>query len=418
MMPRFIVHKTSVLPGFPLTFIPSTPRMQKRQDPAIEIIKAKADDAFNKNDFIVALALYSFISNIDPCNGIYHLNRSLANLRLQRWSNAAADATKALELCGTTVHKAKAYFRRCQARRELYDILGAKEDLDAFLSNGGSAKTAQIEAEKLEAIPLSADETSIRDDIADVADLLSNTLKLAASEADTVYEIRPSSGKALGAFATKLLRRGDLILAETPIVPVDDPTPQNIVTSFKQLSPRNLSRCLLLHNVHPQTGIFEGIFSTNAFSQSGIVFEASRFNHSCSPNARYAYHEPSKRERIIALTDIAEGEEIYVSYLQSRNVYGSSRSERRQTLSTRYQFCCTCSACDDANYKKSDRRRQEIGMIWKSLPMMSDGRKILTSVVRAITLMREDGYLADADDFAVDAAAICAGHSDWESCEY
>ncbi|KAE9405407.1 hypothetical protein BT96DRAFT_338595 [Gymnopus androsaceus JB14] len=56
------------------------------KDPAIDIIKAKADEAFNKNDFIVALSLYSYISDVDPNNGIYHLNRSLANLRLRRSS--------------------------------------------------------------------------------------------------------------------------------------------------------------------------------------------------------------------------------------------------------------------------------------------------------------------------------------------
>ncbi|KAJ3793576.1 hypothetical protein GGU11DRAFT_394491 [Lentinula aff. detonsa] len=391
--------------------------MPNRFDPAIEIIKAKADEAFNKNDFVVALFLHTFLSNNDPGNGSYHLGRSVTNLRLQRWSDAAKDATKALELCEAKVHKAKAHFRRCQARRELYDISGANEDLEAFLFNGGAPKTASVEAQKLKATPRSANET-VLEDITDVANLFSNTPDSADNNPDAVYEIRSSSGKGLGAFAVKRLQRGDLILTETPMVPVDDTTPYNVVTGFKQLSPKNLARCLLLHNAHPEIGLFEGIYNTNAFAQAGVVLDASRFNHSCSPNARYTYHEPSKQERIIALTDIAEGEQIYVSYLQGRNVYASPRSKRRQTLSSRYGFCCQCTACDDANFEESDRRRQEIGMIWESLPMMIDGRKMLMSVVRAITLMREDGYLGDADDFAVDAAAVCAGYSDWESCEY
>ncbi|KAE9405406.1 SET domain-containing protein [Gymnopus androsaceus JB14] len=256
------------------------------------------------------------------------------------------------------------------------------------------------------------------DDTADLATLLSETLDLGINEPGAVYEIRSSGDKGLGAFALKPLRRGERILVETPLVSVDDLLPKNVFMGFQQLSPRDLSRCLLLRNVHPKDGIFLGIYNTNAFPQSGVVFNASRFNHSCSPNARYTYHEPLKQERISALTDIAEGEEIFVSYLQSRNVYGSPHAIRRQTLLSKYRFCCECVACDDLNYQQSDQRRQEIGKIWDTLPRLTDGRTALISVVKAITLMREDGYLGDADDFATDAAALCAGHSDWESCEY
>ena len=32
--------------------------------------------------------------------------------------------------------------------------------------------------------------------------------------------------------------------------------------------------------------------------------------------------------------------------------------------------------------------------------------------------MQEDGYYADADDFAVDAAGICQVYADWESAKY
>jgi len=42
----------------------------------------------------------------------------------------------------------------------------------------------------------------------------------------------------------------------------------------------------------------------------------------------------------------------------------------------------------------------------------------LRAIVRALHLLKEEGYAADADDFTNDAAAICAGHSDWESVQY
>ncbi|KAF9068401.1 hypothetical protein BDP27DRAFT_1421935 [Rhodocollybia butyracea] len=355
------------------------------QDPAVPIIKEKADDAFNKNDFIVALSLYSYLSDIYPQNGIYHLNQSLTFLRLQRH-----------------VHPS---------------FLGTH--LTAFLLNGGSSKTAQAEAERLEVASAAASGNLERDSIADLGGLLSQTLNLKSNcDTDVVYEFRASGNNGLGAFALKPLRRGDIILTETPLVPIDDPIPNKIISAFRKLSPRDISRCLLLQNAHPNDGIFWGIYKTNAFAQAGIVFEASRFNHSCSPNAHYTYHEPSKRQRIIVLTDITAGEEIFVSYIRGRNVYGSPRSQRRQMLMSRYRFCCMCLACDEANYQASDRRRQEIGSIWEALPRSVDGRQALTSVVKAVTLMKAEGYYADADDFAVDAAALCAGHSDWISCVY
>ncbi|KAJ3717822.1 hypothetical protein C8R42DRAFT_153338 [Lentinula raphanica] len=393
--------------------VTKTPSMT---DPALEVIKKKADEAFNKNNYVVALSLYTFLSNIDSDNGIYHLNMSLTHLRLQRWADASSEATKALELCKLTVHKAKAYFRRCQAKRELLDELGALDDLEHFVSSGGDFGTALAEASRLRR---AYDPTS---SVGELADLLSGKLHLADSGSKLAYEIRPTKDRGLGAFAVKPLRRGDFILEETPIFRIDSEsdyiTSRSLAAKFEQLSPTDLFRCLSLPNVwHSEIDVFEGIYNTNVFGQS-LLLEVSRFNHSCSPNARYTYHEPSKKERIIALTDIAEGEEISISYLQSRDVYARPCSERQQVLSSRYRFCCQCTACDDANFEKSDRRRREIQKIWESLPTAMGGRKALLAIVRTIVLMKEDGYFADAGELAVDAAAICAGHSDWESCEY
>jgi len=42
----------------------------------------------------------------------------------------------------------------------------------------------------------------------------------------------------------------------------------------------------------------------------------------------------------------------------------------------------------------------------------------LRVVVEGIHLLKEEGYLADADDFANDAGIVCAYHSDWVSARY
>lgn len=71
--------------------------------------------------------------------------------------------------------------------------------------------------------------------------------------------------------------------------------------------------------------------------------------------------------------------------------------------------------------RASDQRRQKVAMIWERLPSrdpISEAERMLKDVVEAIGILRKEGYAADADDFATDAAAFCALHSDWESSKY
>jgi hypothetical protein len=62
----------------------------------------------------------------------------------------------------------------------------------------------------------------------------------------------------------------------------------------------------------------------------------------------------------------------------------------------------------------------EIALIWESVPLYMPHQTAdrLTAIIRAIRLLEEEGYPADADDFTNDAAAICACHGDWESVRY
>lgn len=79
----------------------------------------------------------------------------------------------------------------------------------------------------------------------------------------------------------------------------------------------------------------------------------SGFNHDCDPNA-----EPFKDERditgactIVARRDIAEGEEITISYLDDDD---KSRDERQDALAD-YGFVCRCDRCE--NELMATRRR-------------------------------------------------------------
>jgi len=243
-------------------------------------------------------------------------------------------------------------------------------------------------------------------------------------------------GKGLGAFAIQEFYRGDLILADRPLFIADDPDDHgrmylsNVMSAVQKLSPDERNELLSLKHTHsgnqPVNNPIPSICRTNAFSISdtanAICVVASRFNHSCSPNARYSWHAAGGRLRIHALREIAVGEEVCVSYISGRHVYGSRRKDRQDRLKIRHGFICSCVVCSlpFSEQKASDARRVEVARIWESVPyyMPHQTADRLKAIVRAVNLLKEEGYAADADDFTNDAAAICACHADWESAQY
>ena len=92
---------------------------------------------------------------------------------------------------------------------------------------------------------------------------------------------------------------------------------------------------------------------------SVICLRASRFNHSCSPNARILFNSNTGELRIYALGTIPRGEEIFVPYISNRCLYGKPRRSRQAILRARYHFTCACSVCSlpEAESKMSDARR-------------------------------------------------------------
>ena len=248
------------------------------------------------------------------------------------------------------------------------------------------------------------------------------------------YVVAEAGEKGLGAFAIQDFHRGDLILTDPPLFLVDEPnhsrivTLRNIMIAVQKLSHAEKRAFVSLKNAHSGSKLVDnpiiGIYYTNAFeagNRSAICVAASRFNHSCLPNARYSWHAASGRMRIYALREIAIGEEIFVSYLSGRRVYGSCHKDRQKELK-RYIFTCACIACSLPSLEQaaSDARRKEIARIWDSVPLYMPHQTAdrLTAIIRAIRLLEEEGYPADADDFTNDAAAICACHGDWESVRY
>ncbi|MBW0518321.1 hypothetical protein O181_058036 [Austropuccinia psidii MF-1] len=96
------------------------------------------------------------------------------------------------------------------------------------------------------------------------------------------------------------------------------------------------------------------------YPYSAVYLTISRFNHSCSPNARWHFDQSTFSLHLCAVRDIAEEEEITVSYID----HLCCRAERQERLYSKWAFECRCPACgldDNVEKQKSDSRRELLG---------------------------------------------------------
>ncbi|KAF2692153.1 SET domain-containing protein [Lentithecium fluviatile CBS 122367] len=194
------------------------------------------------------------------------------------------------------------------------------------------------------------------------------------------YTVELSPGLGLGAFATHDLATGSIILREAPVIRISRPShlkgsgyPIAEVTrvvreEYTKLPPAAQDEVLSL-TYHAKPGEVASlnndplgvIFRTNAYNTGdgfGLFPKIARINHSCRPNAGYYWSEALQKRIIYATREIAEGEEITVSYIPLT----LPQSERQHRLN-RYGFTCTCSACTlpPPSLALSDTRRRDIG---------------------------------------------------------
>jgi len=166
---------------------------------------------------------------------------------------------------------------------------------------------------------------------------------------DTPFELKPSPGKGWGAFATRQIERGAMILREKPLFVIrkfhEEITEKDVWTAFQQLVPSEKQQFLYLRDnaSRPFPHMTEA-FAENSFAISinppihGLFLLHSRFNHSCIPNSKI----PSTGGEIVAsfaTRDIIAGEEITFCY--NTDFECRTRHDRHQAL----RFICDCKAC-------------------------------------------------------------------------
>ncbi|TDL17391.1 SET domain-containing protein [Rickenella mellea] len=295
--------------------------------------------------------------------------------------------------------------------------------------------------------------------------------KLLSTPSSVPYRILPVNGAGLGMVATRAIYAGETINIERPVFisPVALPTYDNLEDSLQDiykiamgvLDPRTVAAIMSLSNCKPVTkhpiSKLRGIIDTNtlycSFPQSeylphygGVFLDMSRCNHSCIPNATWDWDHCSLSMQLRALQPIREGEEITLSYLG----HWQSRSERQRELKTKYDFTCTCPACEpavstetqtiassDSTTKSksttplsekraaiaaSDSRRKIIinskilaDALWKNWATPTSTQpstKLIEFHERILQLRAEEGYHHDSEDNYAYLAHACAALGD------
>ncbi|KAL3426072.1 set domain-containing protein 5 [Phlyctema vagabunda] len=206
---------------------------------------------------------------------------------------------------------------------------------------------------------------------------------------DAPFELKPSPGKGWGAFATRRIGKGAMILKEKPLFlflePHDITMEGDIWRSIQQLAPSEKAQFLCLRDnaSKPFTRMTEAC-AENCFSLPnstrskvngppiyGLFLLQSRFNHSCIPNSKV----PTSDADIItsfATRDIVAGEEITFCY--NTDFECRTRADRHRLLC----FVCDCKACLTGTLFQqiSDMRRRLIrGLQYLTLGVDLNGER-------------------------------------------
>ncbi|KAJ7051202.1 hypothetical protein C8F01DRAFT_1176197 [Mycena amicta] len=212
--------------------------------------------------------------------------------------------------------------------------------------------------------------------------------------AESAYEIRATANMGLGMFAKRGFNTGDLILSERPALVY----PGHFRAANPELSAKNAQMeeleaafCVALENMevedriayrkldktspdsHAAAGDLTRIATTNCFQlppeppgrsserwtigdYRAVYLDASRINHSCSPNTIADFDFPTFSFMVRAAREIKAGEQISTMY----SALEAPKMIREQLLA----FCmdsCRCAVCTNlAATSASDARRNAI----------------------------------------------------------
>ena len=181
--------------------------------------------------------------------------------------------------------------------------------------------------------------------------------------------IQKPNAFGIGTYARKPIPKGTILIKERPhnVTAITRDDPNYIFTLIKHLLSHSLAKFISLaplklddvprykyqdiqsmhkkhlpHLTEHDALLYYTKYKRNAFrfgDNPGILFYATRLNHSCSPNVSYM----KNNDHIVFTTtrDLVTNDEIFDSYINPN----MSTPERKNLLYNRYGFHCGCEKC-------------------------------------------------------------------------
>ena len=166
----------------------------------------------------------------------------------------------------------------------------------------------------------------------------------------------PTPGKGLGMFAKDTVRRGEKILANTPVLVAytEGFLPKGEREKFLRIAVDQLpaptrASLLELSNLYRDPDVLlQGVISGNAFDLQiagrghlAVFPEAARINHACSPNSLFRLDPSLLSHQVYAVRPIGKDEEITIAYSNPLETYANRQHHLRES----FHFTCTCARC-------------------------------------------------------------------------
>ena len=249
-----------------------------------------------------------------------------------------------------------------------------------------------------------------------------------------LYKVVQIPGKGLGCVALKDIKKGTLVLEETAqLIPtasdwlkdkaklqvtdfhdkaaneVKKDYHVSIMDGFDNMSKDDQDEFMKLYNAYWDIGdlsdmshdqdfkiqakkIFDvlGRFKTNKIRQDILGIKASRFNHSCQPNAEIMpWTEPENLIKIIATKKIKKGQEITIRY--GAEACMVSYQKRQEHLSE-WKFQCNCDLC------QLEASKSDTDLYDTFAQLQHEVNQLIVEDVRLDQKMEKEGV--DVDDVA------------------
>lgn len=211
---------------------------------------------------------------------------------------------------------------------------------------------------------------------------------------NTLYKVVKIEGKDLGCVAIKDIKKGTLILQETPECFANASEPSKIdvksmLSSFDEMKQSHREDFMKLHNrfetvedlelTNKQKNCIEtfaksrskdeilkiyGIYRTNCF-ENGVAINFARFNHSCCSNAEQMVNEDENANEIRAVSKIKAGEEITLTY-NWKQLAMKDWKTRQDNLWYNWGFRCCCDVCKE---EELNPEKQKIYKMYENLQL-------------------------------------------------